>query len=266
MRYTFWRLIGVWGFVGTVDGAISTYRGESHPEGTSSPVRLFKLEGHEYLSSITEKPLGFGGFGVVYAALQLPDRTPVALKCSDPPSELDEDTSVSGPLLAHEVGIVRSLNGYSWNLDLIDYKFTAEFECAAFHRGGPTIAKFLQEKKLTDCRFLAIADRMRIILAELHAEGITHGDVHIGNWLLGDPNDLSTLKLIDFDSATRFPPESYWETSAAAVEGDFNGVKRMLVDVISRPARSIADKDPLADYIASIRAAICPPDDASRSS
>ena len=48
---------------------------------------------------------------------------------------------------------------------------------------------------------LDVAERMISILSELHARGFAHGDPHSGNWLLGDPEDLSTLKLIDFGLA-----------------------------------------------------------------
>ena len=201
-------------------GEIST-AGSGVPQSTAAAyiarlngMNYFDLNEHIYKKSDHE-PLGQGKFAIVYAARRLPDKALAAIKCAFP-----NQHGTPGTMLANEVSIMKLLRGYPWTLDVLDYHSSPGlFECAAFELGGWTITKNIEMERLTTCRVLDVADRMVTILDELHAFGVVHDDPHAGNWLLTDPEDMSTLKLIDYGKAVYYghrgsvPPE--------AMVGDF---------------------------------------------
>ena len=166
-------------------------------------TRYFELNRYRFIKS-HEKPLGRGVFGVVFRAMKLPEGTPVALKCAYP-----GDARTPGRMLAEEVSIMKSLRDFPWTLHLIDYRSSPPaFECAVSERGGRPVEYLVQRRSLTVCETLNVAARMLYILNQLHAAGFAHGDAHWGNWLMDDPSDLSTLKLIDFGMAKPILPDS----------------------------------------------------------
>ena len=164
--------------------------------------------------------IGRGAFAVVYEAVRFPSGDPVALKCPYPRSCTIRPTSLAG-----EVETVRSLNGLEWNVDLVDYFYHGEFECAAFHLGGDSMEAYLSADPPV-CDRLAVADRMIDIVDDLHKRNVAHMDLHTGNWLIMNPHDLTTVKLIDFGRAKRNASESQ-------IAVDLNRLRGMVFDLLN---------------------------------
>ena len=78
---------------------------------------------------------------------------------------------------------------------------------------------------------LDVIDKMLGVLVQLHAAGVTHGDTQMANWLLENPNDLSTLKLIDFGMAVRISNPS---SPPDQVIADFMDVRDNLYEIRDR--------------------------------
>ena len=217
-----------WG--SSMSGVVSTEERELNEEYIAhlNSILSFDLGGHIYeRASTDEPPLGQGSTGVVYRAVQMATGEPVALKCAYP-----SYLGTPGTMLAGEVSIVKSLEGYWWNLDLVDYGSSpGEFECAAFKRGGKSVAHHFKGRALSDCQMLDVIDKMLGVLVQLHAAGVTHGDTQMANWLLENPNDLSTLKLIDFGMAVRISNPS---SPPDQVIADFMDVRDNLYEIRDR--------------------------------
>ena len=192
-------------------------------------IRSFKLGGNTYERTSRDAPLGQGSFGVVFEAEQLPGRVPVAVKCALPTRK-----TVPGSMLAREVSITRWLNGLPWNLDLLDYESSPRsFECAAFRKGGIPVWNYFHDGSMTLCQMLDVVDRMPAILGDLHARGYAHMDPHAANWLLGDPTDLNTLKLIDFGMALPLPPPTDDDVPPPGVKVDLEELQYLVYTIIA---------------------------------
>ena len=73
------------------------------------------------------------------------------------------------------------------------------------------LVKFLPGKSvfsygvsLSPIQIARFAAMMVLILQQLHAHGIIHGDIHRSNILLADPDDVSTVKLVDLGRSIPF--------------------------------------------------------------
>ena len=121
--------------------------------------------------------------------------------------------------------IVRSLENFSWNLNVIDHFIDRRtgLDCAAFELGGKSLQKWLRDTDIPIgfCTVLDITDRMLEIITELHSAGIAHRGAHLDNWLLGTPHDLSTLKLIDFGEASTHPDPTMFQDDVKRVRFEF---------------------------------------------
>ena len=70
---------------------------------------------------------------------------------------------------------------------------------------------------LTPSQVAQLAATMIRILQRLHAHGIIHGDIHDCQWVVADPVDVATVKLIDFGHSVPFID---WRTGAHIQNGD----------------------------------------------
>ena len=207
--------------------AISTDREETPDEyfARLNSIRYFELDKHSYEKSTSEEPLGKGVFGVVYSAVQLPERTPVALKCAYP-----SEYGTPGTMLANEVSITRSLGEFPWKLKVLDYRSSPdEFECAALERGGLSLKKYIEGPlRLELCQAVNVGLQMVMAIAELHQANVAHGDLNPGNFLLGPASDPANVKLIDFGQATQLEPKQWM------FDEDSWYLKMVLIDLIGK--------------------------------
>ena len=191
----------------------------------SRVFRDLKSRTHKYFPC---RVLGRGSTAVVFEATRAPvdaevnecDSSPaytsVALKCFVR-ERLDE---VLDSQLTVQVRAVFALKGEPWTLRVMDIMTQPEFECAVFQLGGPSIAKSLGGMPVSTRSRIAI--RMIEIVTMLHSEhGLTHGDLHLENWLIMPEEGPAGLKLIDFDLAAWLSQEEDWtEEDLAAIDTD----------------------------------------------
>ena len=171
------------------------------------------LDAHHILSSPTQqyvkcKLLGRGFNSIVYeAALVGPDALSdcspgsrrVALKCT----LINRPTSGSLSLI-DQVAFTRTLTQRSWNLVGLDYiQVPRQFECGVFELGPSWLRDSVRVTPLRDR--IRVARRVVRILADLHSIGFTHGDIHMGNFLLDRIS--GAVYLIDFERAAPATPE-----------------------------------------------------------
>ena len=155
----------------------------------------------EHITYHLKEQLGRGTYGAVYRAVpDAPGSIDVAVKCAfeDPFGEPQRQ----GGELQWEVDIVKSLSHREWILKVLGKICEDGMDCAVFELGGNSLAAQL-EKGIPLCQRIEIADRMITVVKELYTEGISHRDLHMGNWLLMDDLNAQSLRLIDFAVALR---------------------------------------------------------------
>ena len=73
------------------------------------------------------------------------------------------------------------------------------------YAGGSSLMSLIQRRPFGDSAVARVGAAAIRILAAVHAKGVIHGDVHVGNWVTGDASDPArSLKIIDFGRAKPF--------------------------------------------------------------
>jgi len=187
--------------------SVSWPAGRKSGQGTSRGPEAASASRDARPAAATSKPeipgydifelLGAGGFGVVYHAVQLGVRRPVALK------------TIRSDLSPSEADILRFVREARVGASLEHPNIVAVFDAGAAAGGyycamelvlGETLAaRITRGRKLPEPEALRIAIEIASGLAHAHERGVVHRDVKPANVILAAPRDQA--KLADFGLA-----------------------------------------------------------------
>ena len=146
-------------------------------------------------------PIGSGGMGTVYKAIDRSRDLTVAIKVLDRRYDLDKKRR-KRDYLGREVKIASNLdheNIIRMSKDIIEQEDTngnvrrcLVMECI----DGPNMRKFIKERSLTLNQMLDVTIRLCNGLDFLHQQGIVHRDIKPENFLFS--RDLRQAKIVDF--------------------------------------------------------------------
>ncbi|MCY0996402.1 protein kinase [Myxococcus sp. MISCRS1] len=145
------------------------------------------------------EPLGVGGMGKVYRALQAPLERVVALKVLNPSFPSSRDPGFQKRFL-REASLTSKLR-HPNTVTVIDYGQTDDgiFYIAMEYLDGRTLAQVLgQVGPLSWSRSVAIAQQICRSLREAHSLGIVHRDLKPANIMLLNEQDQDLVKVLDF--------------------------------------------------------------------
>jgi len=148
--------------------------------------------------SITE-PIGIGGMGKVYKAMQAPLDRVVALKVLNPSFPSTKDPGFQQRFL-REASLTSKLR-HPNTVTVIDYGQTDDgiYYIAMEYLEGRTLAQVLaQSGPLPWSRVIAIAQQVCRSLREAHGIGIVHRDLKPANIMLLNESDQDLVKVLDF--------------------------------------------------------------------
>ncbi|MFO0726520.1 MAG: protein kinase [Myxococcota bacterium] len=148
-----------------------------------------------------QEPIGFGGMGTVYRAVQLTVDREVALKTVLP----DEDSADMSILLSrfeNEAKVISQLR-HPNNLRLYDFGRLSEDEVYIVTEllRGETLEERVNAGDLTVERVLRILIEVSDALWEAHEKGIVHRDIKPRNLFLDRVGDREIPKILDFGLA-----------------------------------------------------------------
>ncbi|NTX35776.1 MULTISPECIES: TonB family protein [unclassified Myxococcus] len=144
-------------------------------------------------------PLGIGGMGKVYRALQAPLERVVALKVLNPSYSSTRDPGFQKRFL-REASLTSKLR-HPNTVTVIDYGQTDDgiFYIAMEYLDGRTLAQVLgQVGPLSWSRAIAITQQICRSLREAHSLGIIHRDLKPANIMLLNEQDQDLVKVLDF--------------------------------------------------------------------
>ncbi|WP_141618559.1 TonB family protein [Myxococcus sp. AB036A] len=145
------------------------------------------------------EPLGIGGMGKVYRALQAPLERVVALKVLNPSFPSSRDPGFQKRFL-REASLTSKLR-HPNTVTVIDYGQTDDgiFYIAMEYLDGRTLAQVLgQVGPLAWSRAIAITQQICRSLREAHSQGIIHRDLKPANIMLLNEQDQDLVKVLDF--------------------------------------------------------------------
>ncbi len=145
------------------------------------------------------EPLGIGGMGRVYRALQAPLERVVALKVLNPSFPSSRDPGFQKRFL-REASLTSKLR-HPNTVTVIDYGQTDDgiFYIAMEYLDGRTLAQVLgQVGPLAWPRAIAITQQICRSLREAHSQGIIHRDLKPANIMLLNEQDQDLVKVLDF--------------------------------------------------------------------
>jgi len=145
------------------------------------------------------EPLGVGGMGKVYRALQAPLERVVALKVLNPSFQSSRDPGFQKRFL-REASLTSKLR-HPNTVTVIDYGQTDDgiYYIAMEYLDGRTLAQVLgQVGPLAWSRAIAIAQQICRSLREAHSLGIVHRDLKPANIMLLNEQDQDLVKVLDF--------------------------------------------------------------------
>jgi serine/threonine-protein kinase len=148
--------------------------------------------------SITE-PIGIGGMGKVYKAMQAPLDRVVALKVLNPSFPSTKDPGFQQRFL-REASLTSKLR-HPNTVTVIDYGQTDDgiYYIAMEYLEGRTLAQVLaQSGPLPWTRVIAIVQQVCRSLREAHGIGIVHRDLKPANIILLNEADQDLVKVLDF--------------------------------------------------------------------
>ena len=144
------------------------------------------------------EPLGEGGMGVVYRALDTRLGRPVAIKLLSPDGAIDGERRKR---FVQEARAASALNhphiitiydiGQAEGVDFIAMEYVA----------GPSLAQAIAQSRLTVADALTCAVQIADALAAAHAAGILHRDLKPANIMLSTAGDKRSIKVLDFGLA-----------------------------------------------------------------
>ncbi|KFE64681.1 TonB family protein [Hyalangium minutum] len=148
--------------------------------------------------SITE-PIGIGGMGKVYKAMQAPLDRVVALKVLNPSFPSTKDPGFQQRFL-REASLTSKLR-HPNTVTVIDYGQSEDgiYYIAMEYLEGRTLAQALaQSGSLPWSRVIAIVQQVCRSLREAHGIGIVHRDLKPANIMLLNESDQDLVKVLDF--------------------------------------------------------------------
>ncbi|QSQ27784.1 TonB family protein [Pyxidicoccus parkwayensis] len=145
------------------------------------------------------EPLGVGGMGKVYRALQAPLERVVALKVLNPSFPSSKDPGFQKRFL-REASLTSKLR-HPNTVTVIDYGQTDDgiYYIAMEYLDGRTLAQVLgQVGPLSWQRAISVAQQICRSLREAHSLGIVHRDLKPANIMLLNEQDQDLVKVLDF--------------------------------------------------------------------
>jgi serine/threonine-protein kinase len=156
------------------------------------------------------EPLGSGGMGRVYKAIQAPLDRPVALKVLNPQYGQEKDPGFQRRFF-FEASVTAKLR-HPNTVTVIDYGKTDDgiFFIAMEYLEGQTLSQLLtQVGPLPWPRALNIAQQIARSLREAHKAGLIHRDLKPANvMILNQETDHDVVKVLDFGLVKSFMPDS----------------------------------------------------------
>ncbi|HEY1332793.1 MAG TPA: serine/threonine-protein kinase, partial [Myxococcaceae bacterium] len=188
-------------------------------------------------------PLGSGGMGKVYKAVQTPLDRVVALKILNPNVPAEKDPAFKRRFFL-EASLTSKLR-HPNTVTVIDYGQTEDgiYFIAMEYMEGQTLAEVLaHDKTLPWRRVLDIAQQICRSLREAHKLGVIHRDLKPANVMLLNEADHDMVKVLDFGLVKSFQPDSPHAKEAASAEltqaGVFLGSPQYMAP---EQARNLAD-------------------------
>ncbi|MFL5345890.1 MAG: TonB family protein [Hyalangium sp.] len=191
--------------------------------------------------SIVE-PIGIGGMGKVYRAMQAPLDRVVALKILNPSFPSTKDPGFQQRFL-REASLTSKLR-HPNTVTVIDYGQTDDgiYYIAMEYLEGRTLAQVLaQTGPLPWSRVISIVQQVCRSLREAHATGIVHRDLKPANIMLLNESDQDLVKVLDFGLVKSIAPVPEGEGSLSpeiTQSGTFLGSPQYMAP---EQARNVAD-------------------------
>lgn len=146
-------------------------------------------------------PIGSGGMGTVYKAIDRSRDLTVAIKILDRRYDLDKKRR-KRDYLGREVQIAAALN-HPFIIKMSKDILTEEDRSGNLRRclimeyiDGPNLKKYIEDRELTMKQMIDICVKLSQGLDFLHQNGIVHRDVKPGNFLFS--RDGTQVKIVDF--------------------------------------------------------------------
>ena len=164
-----------------------------------------------------ETPLGKGGMGEVWRALDERLRRYVAIKVLR--SDVTQDPTCADRFRREALATARVTHPNLVAVFDIEVDHDPPFIAMEF-LDGPTVARELKKGPFTEARALAVAEQSLRALAALHAVGIVHRDIKPGNIMVVSTGGVETTKVVDLGIAQLMTGTVYQRlTSTGAIVG-----------------------------------------------
>jgi hypothetical protein len=151
--------------------------------------------------------IGSGAFSVVRRAVDPVTRDDVAckvLRLGDERSVRASDGSSTREEASHEINMLRRLGRHPSVPHLLDAYETTDGNVHIITdmlRGGELLAALHERGSLPEEDARRIFVRLMGAIKHIHARGVVHRDVKLENLVIDDPDDITSVKLIDFGLA-----------------------------------------------------------------
>ncbi|MGQ0508919.1 MAG: protein kinase domain-containing protein [Myxococcaceae bacterium] len=153
-------------------------------------------------------PIGVGGMGKVYKAVQLPLERAVALKVLDPQYARSSDPNFLRRFM-REASLTSQLR-HPNTVTVIDYGQTGDiYYIAMEYLEGQTLSKLLAKNgPLEWLRALEIGQQICRSLREAHNLGVVHRDLKPANIMVMTESDTDLVKVLDFGLVKSVVPDT----------------------------------------------------------
>ncbi|RKH13735.1 TonB family protein [Corallococcus sp. CA053C] len=185
------------------------------------------------------EPLGVGGMGKVYRALQAPLDRVVALKVLNPNFPSSRDPGFQKRFL-REASLTSKLR-HPNTVTVIDYGQTDDgiYYIAMEYLEGRTLAQVLgQVGPLPWARAVSVAQQVCRSLREAHSLGIIHRDLKPANIMILSESDQELVKVLDFGLVKSVAPQEGPVSPEITQNGTFLGSPQYMAP---EQARNVAD-------------------------
>ncbi|CAM3158679.1 TonB family protein [Corallococcus sp. ZKHCc1 1396] len=185
------------------------------------------------------EPLGVGGMGKVYRALQAPLERVVALKVLNPNFPSSRDPGFQKRFL-REASLTSKLR-HPNTVTVIDYGQTDDgiYYIAMEYLEGRTLAQVLgQVGPLPWMRAVSVAQQVCRSLREAHSLGIIHRDLKPANIMILSESDQELVKVLDFGLVKSVAPQEGPVSPEITQNGTFLGSPQYMAP---EQARNVAD-------------------------
>ncbi|RKG88832.1 TonB family protein [Corallococcus sp. CA049B] len=186
------------------------------------------------------EPLGVGGMGKVYRALQAPLERVVALKVLNPNFPSSRDPGFQKRFL-REASLTSKLR-HPNTVTVIDYGQTDDgiYYIAMEYLEGRTLQQVLgQAGPLPWARAVSVAQQVCRSLREAHALGVVHRDLKPANIMILNEADQDLVKVLDFGLVKSVAPQQEGPVSPEITQnGTFLGSPQYMAP---EQARNVAD-------------------------